>query len=241
MVDASDAILAASEGVTYVDGTRFRVIDSQGRSTAFEYETGIVLTLDASLAGTDAADGIVLEVFDGVTSRTFELDIDGAFNPANIAVTIPEDPTMDQLTAALVDAINGSGGLSLTAMAADNRVQLIGGTPLATVTSSRVTVAVDGEFGTLVGFGIRVPADGSEPAAGVAEDGQTFTVRRGAATVVTFEFDTNGSVQTQGAVPVSIPNNATLDQIADAIVRAVAGTTLGLVPDDAGFGRVFLG
>ncbi len=241
MVDASDAILAASEGVTYVDGTRFRVLDSQGQSTTFEYETGIVLTLDASLAGTDAADGIVLEVFDGVTSRTFELDNDGALNPANIAVAIPEDPTMAQLTGALVDAINGSGGLSLTAVAADNRVQLSGGTPLATVTSSRVTVAVDGEFGTLVGFGIRVPADGSEPAAGVAEDGQTFTVRRGTATEVTFEFDTNGSVRTEGAVSVSIPNNATLDQIADAIVRAVAGTTLGLVPDDAGFGRVFLG
>ena len=87
---------------------------------------------------------------------------------------------------------------------------------------------------------MQVPADGNL-VADTVEDGQTFVVRRGAATAVTFELDNNGSLDTAGARAVTIPANASLDDIAGAIVRAIGGAGLGLSPTNAGFGRVFIG
>ncbi len=241
LLDDSDAVVSAANGVTYIDGTELQILDSSGESTTFEYETGIVLSLAGNLAGSDAADGVSIDVFDGASSQTFELDTDGSFNSGNIPVSLPSEPSMAELTEALVDAINGASGLNLQATGSGSQIQLLGGTPLASVTPSSSQVSVAGAIGTSIGFGLQIPAAGTAPAADAVEDGQTFTIGRGAVTAVTFEFDMNDSVQTAGAVPVTLSANPTLDEVADAIVRAVAGTGLGLSPENAGFGRVFLG
>ena len=240
MVDASDAIIAAAEGTEYADGGMLNVIDATGETATFEYETGIVLTLGPGLVTGDNADGITLTVFDGNNEATFELDNDGVTDPNNVTVSVPASGDLEQLTQAVAAAINSAAGLSFTATVAESEIQLLGGTPLSTAASNSPLVGVEGSIGTSIGFGLRIPNDAAAPDGSIA-DGQTFVIRRGAVNAVTFEFDTNNSVETAGAVPVRIPANPTLDEIADEIVRGVGGTTLGLIPENAGFGRVFLG
>ena len=241
MVDSGDAIVAASDGVTYEDGTMFRVVDGQGTAHLFEYETGITLDLAPGLVIPGGANGIVIELFDGSVSRSFELDTDGSVFPGNIAIAVPEGATLGELAERIAEGIHSASGLALSATAFGERVQLLGGTPLSTASVNSGLISVAGQIGTSTGFGLRIPAEGNAPAPGAVVDGQTFTIRRGAAIVRTFEFDTDGNTTTPGAIPVAIGANAGLDEIADAIVRAVGGAGLGLIPEDAGFGRVFLG
>ncbi len=239
MIDSSDAIIAATNGVNYVDGDRLNILDLEGGITTFEYDSGITLTLSQSLTGT-FADGIVFDVFDGTNLLSFELDNDQIFDPVNNQVPIPAAGNANQVAAALVGAINGSAALSFTAVASDNVVQLLGGTPLSTAASNTGFVTIAGRIGTSTGFGFEIPADGARPS-DLISDGQTFIVRRGAVREVVFELDDDRLISTPGATPVSLPLNPTLDQIADAIVRAVGGAGLGLSPENAGFGRVLIG
>ena len=236
MIDATDAIIQATDGASYVDGGVLNVIDGFGQSTSFEYETGITVSLNPLLLGLDLADGSTIEVFDGSSTVTFELTDDDFTNPLNVVVEVPD--TLDDLAIAIADAINQSS-LNVTADPFGGSIQLLGSNPLTTVSSSSVFITSRGSIGTMIGFGLQIPNDGAEVANSV-EDGQTFTVRQGSTNSATFELDTNGSV-TAGNIPVSFGFNATLDQIADAIVLAVGGAPLGLDPFNAGFGRVAFG
>lgn len=237
-VDASDAIVATVNGVNYTDGDRLTIRDSNGDSTTFEYETGIAIDISPTLVG-NAADGSTITVFDGDITKIFEFDTNGLVT-LGIPVPIPAAGNAQQLAAALAEAINADPDLDFTARSGDARVQLVGGTPLSTAASNTGFITVSGEIGVGTGFGIGIPAFGSLPDPSVG-DGQTFIVSRGAVTVVTFELDNDGLITTPGATPVEIDLNSSLDDIADAIVRAVGGAGLGLSPVNAGFGRVFLG
>ena len=239
MIDSSDAIVAASNGSTYVDGDRLTLVSLDGTNTTFEYEVGISVTISASVTA-DLADGITFELFDGSNLLTFEFDNNGLFDAANAPIQIPAAGTTDVLAQALADAINSTPALGFTANVAGNVVQLLGGNPLASVTSNSNFVTSTGQIGTDIGFGIQVPNNGAIPADTIG-DGQTFIVRRGSVNEVTYELDQDGIIDTAGATAVSIPLNPTLDDVADAIVRAVGGSGLGLNPTNAGFGRVFLG
>ncbi|MCG8651915.1 MAG: GEVED domain-containing protein, partial [Pirellulales bacterium] len=115
-----------------------------------------------------------------------------------------------------------------------------GNNPLAFAAFNSFFVTVSGSIGTSSGFGFQIPANGAAPADTIS-DGQVFVVRRGAVSEVFFELDNDGIIDTPGATAVTIPVNASLDDIADAVVRAVGGAGLGLSPENAGFGRVFLG
>ncbi|QDT02610.1 Dockerin type I repeat protein [Rubripirellula lacrimiformis] len=239
MIDSSDAIVAASNGVSYVDGGVLSVRDLAGGSTDFEYESGIRLRIPTGTIENGAGDGVEFEVFDGVNTITFELDDDGLSDTANVAVAIPLAGNDSQIAEALAAAVNDSI-LNLTANTNANIVQFLGSNPLSSVTADNNTYAISGAIGTQIGFGLQVPFDGSAVADSM-EDGQTFVIRRGADTEVVFEFDSNGSLENEDAKGVTISAGASLDQIADAIVRAVGGAGLGLSPMNAGFGRVFLG
>ncbi|NND97104.1 MAG: hypothetical protein HKN47_07240, partial [Pirellulaceae bacterium] len=239
MIDASDAVIAAADGNTYTDGQVLNVLDTIGGSTPFEYELGLQIALSSSLNGT-FGDGITFDVFDGNNLISFELDSNQLFDPDNNPVVIPAAGNANQIAAALAAAINASAALNFTAAVSDSTIQLLGGTPLSSVQTANPFVMVNGTIGTSPGFGIRIPADGAAPDSSIT-DGQTFVVRRGALTEVTFELDFDGTVDTPNATAVTLPADPTLDQIADAIVRAIGGAGLGLSPENAGFGQVFLG
>ncbi len=239
MVDAQDAIIQALDGEDYSDGDLLRVVDASGTINRFEFETGIVLSATSTTIEAEDADGLLIDVFDGTSTLTFELDNDLLFSPTNVPVSILETDGVPEIGIALAAAVNGSG-LNIVAIATETGVQFLGSNPLASVTTESTDVRVNGSIGTSIGFGIQVPNDGTAVADTVT-DGQTFTIRRGAAEAVTFEFDTNGLLETIGAVAVTPADITNLDSVADAIFRAVAGAGLGLNPVNAGFGRVFLG
>tara|TARA_R110002049_G_scaffold2750_10_gene22411 strand:+ start:25159 stop:41367 length:16209 start_codon:yes stop_codon:yes gene_type:complete len=239
MVDASDAIVSASAGNSYVDGSRLNLIDLSGQTTTFEYETGLVMTINAATTG-ETADGFTLDVFDGSNTLLFELDNNGSVDPSRIGISIPQLGDADQIASAIANTLSNAAGLNLTVNVDGNRVQLLGSSPLATVATNTTSITTAGQIGTSIGYGIQIPAEGARPAATI-QDGQTFIVSRGSASSVTFELDTNNQVDTTGATAVRFSANATLDQIADAIVRAVGGAGLGLAPSNVGFGRVLIG
>ncbi|QDT08766.1 dockerin type I domain-containing protein [Planctomycetes bacterium K23_9] len=239
MVDASDAVITASNGNDYVDGGVLNVLDTLGESTAFEYELGIQINLSTSLTAAQA-DGIVFEVFDGNTLLSFELNSDDNFDNTNNEIPIPEAGTSQQIADAIAAAINSSTALNFTAATAGSTIQLLGGTPLSSVTTTDNFVTTTGAIGTSTGFGFQIPFELAAPASSIS-DGQTFTIRRGAVDSETFEFTTDGVVNTADAIAINIGGNQTLDQIADQIVRAVGGTGLGVNPSNVGAGRIFLG
>ena len=240
MVDASDAIVAALDGGAYVDGGILNVLDRNGNSTAFEYETGLRMEISTSLTGA-TADGITFTLFDGTNQQTFELDSDGLFiNTENIRVNVPAAGNSEQIAEALATVIDSSLGLNFDVNLSGSTIQLLGGTPLSFATTNSNFVNVNGSIGTEIGFGLQIPAIGAAPDTSIA-DGQSFTVRRGAIAEEVFELDFDGILNDPEANRVALPLNPTLDQIADAIVRATGGTTLGLDPSNQGFGRVFLG
>jgi hypothetical protein len=241
MVDGSDAVVQAGDGDTYSDGEQLNVFDAEGLKTTFEYETGLTVRVNPLILDLGLADGLTMEVFDGVSSVTFELDDNTFSNPLNTVIDIPG--TVGSLTVAIADAINASG-LNLSAIAQDNAVQLLGSNPLASVETNSSLVSVEGELGVAVGFGLLIPNDGADISNAVQE-GQTFGVRQGSLNTVTFELDSDNNVQSNddGVPNVSVPFNftSTLDQLADAIVLAIGQAPLGLDPSNAGFGRVVLG
>lgn len=240
MVDASDAIISASAGTAYVDGTQLNVIDSTGATTSFEYETGLMLTLTNGLTLNDAADGVTFELFDGQQTRIYEFDNDSVFDSSRIRVPIEQNVSATDLATALAAAVNDSVGFQLTAYASADRVQFLGGTPLSTATSSSSLVTIAGAIGTSVGFGLQLPTNGAALGDTIV-DGQVFTIFRGSVNQATFEFSSDGSVDTVGAIPVSFNANSSLDSLANELVRAIGGTTLGLIPVNEGFGRISLG
>ena len=136
MVDATDAIVSATAGNVYVDGSRLNVIDRNGVTTTFEYETGLVMTVNAATTG-ETADGFEFEIFDGTNTLQFELDNDGVFDPLAIPITIPQVGDAEQIAAAIASTLSGAAGLNMTVNTSGNQVQLLGSNPLATVTSAR--------------------------------------------------------------------------------------------------------
>ena len=241
MIDSTDAIVSASAGSTYSDGERLNVIDLEGNTSTFEYETGLTLSINSLVIELGLADGLTIEVFDGVSTVTFELDDDDVTSALNTAV--PVSSTVGILATSIADAINASG-LNLSAIAVGESVQLLGDNPLASVTPSSALFSVSGEVGVSSGFGLKIPNDG----VGVSdtlEEGQTFSVRQGSLNNITFEFDSDNNVESNDAgVPnVAVPFSevSTLDSLADAIALAIGGEPLGLDPFNVGSGRITLG
>ncbi len=241
MIDSTDAIVSASAGNTYSDGERLNLIDLEGNTSTFEYETGLTLDINSLVIDLGLADGLTLEVFDGVSTVTFELDDDDVTNALNTVISVPS--TVGILTSSIADAINASG-LNLSAIAVGESVQLLGDNPLASVTPSSALVSVRGEVGVSPGFGLKIPNDGGG-VADTLEEGQTFSVRQGSLNNITFEFDSDNNVESNDAgVPnVAIPFSevSTLDSLADAIALAIGGEPLGLDPFNVGSGLITLG
>ena len=239
MIDSSDAIIRAADGVVYPDGRRVTVIDELNQPTTFEYDSGILIDLPVGLNAVNA-DGLTVEVYDGQVTRVFELDSNNAALPIATAVAIPAAGDSADFAEALAAAIDADPLLNFTARSSGETVQLVGGTPLSTATSTNAAVQISGRIGTSTGFGFEFPTIGNSQLADVT-DGQSVIVRLGAVNEIVFEFDNNGLLNDQDATAVPIPDNASLDQVINALVIAIGGSGLGLAPVNAGFGRIFLG
>ncbi len=241
MIDSTDAIVSANKGITYRDGDRLNIIDSEGNTSTFEYETGLTLSINPLLIDLGLSDGLTIAVFDGVSTVTFELDDDDVSDELNTAIPVPS--TVGILAASLADAINASS-LNLTSIAVENSVQLLGSDPLSSVTPSSALISVQGEIGVSPGFGLRIPNDGTG-ISDTLEEGQTFSVRQGSLNNITFEFDSDNNVESNDAgVPnIAIPFSevSTLDGLAEAIALAIGGAPLGLDPFNVGSGQITLG
>ena len=241
MIDSTDAIVSASAGDTYSDGERLNIIELEGNTTTFEYETGLTMSINSLVIDLGLADGLTLEVFDGVSTVTFELDDDDVTSGLNTAIAVPS--TVEILASSIANAINDSS-LNMSAIAVGESVQLLGNNPLASVTPSSALVSVRGEVGVSSGFGLRIPNDGVD-VSDALEEGQTFSVRQGSLNNITFEFDSDNNVESNDAgVPnVAVPFSevSTLDSLADAIALAIGGEPLGLDPFNVGSGRITLG
>jgi hypothetical protein len=239
VIDASDAIVRAASPLLYADGDVLQMRTTDNRIVRFEYDRGITLTVSEAVRDISILDAVTIQVFDGTTRRTFELDTNAASNVINTAVPISPAASRIDVAIALAAAINASG-LNLNATAVGSVVQLLGINVLANAVSSSAFVTSAGTLGTSSGFGFQIP-NRDNLVADTLIDGQSFVVRRGANTVVTFEFDNNGTVTTPGATRIAFTANQTLDSLANEIVRLIGSAGIGLSPRNAGFGRVFLG
>ncbi|MEL6108918.1 MAG: GEVED domain-containing protein [Planctomycetota bacterium] len=239
MIDASDAIVQANDGFNYIDGETLSIIDGLGQTTNFEYETGVTINISSSLSAA-GADGVTIDIFDGSVTRQFEFDNNDAVSPLATPVVIPPAGSPSDFAALLAEAINNDAFLNLTATSANNFVQLTGGTPLTSATSSSVFVTSSGQIGTAIGFGLEIPNEGASLSTTLT-DGQSFIIRRGDLQAVTFELDSDGFLNDETATAVPFSLNSSLDELADELVRVIGGAGLGLNPSNAGFGRVFLG
>ncbi len=241
LLDASDSVLLFGPGADLADGAVTTLLTTTGQLVDFEAESGVRVDVD-TLAVVGGFDGQVLTIFNGIVAVNFEINTNLVVSATSIPVTVAATASATQVAAALALAINAAG-INVTANSSGAALQLLGTSPLVTASSptpAATIFAVSGAIGTRVGFGIQIPADGAAVSATVA-DGQTFVIRRGATLVRTFEIDFSGGVSTPGAIAITTGVNPTLDQLADAIVRAVGGAGLGLAPTNAGAGRVVLG
>jgi hypothetical protein len=190
--------------------------------------------------GAAANDGDTFIIANGGVFRTFEFDIGNGFATGNINVNFTNASTQNDIANAIVAAVQSqavllgvnpvnatNGAVNLNSQA--NTTANVTGAP--TLTASVQASGVDV---------IQVPAAGG--GVGGVVDAQTFTITQGPLTV-RFEFDNNNSfnpanrrIAFSSVAPIS-----TADQIANAIVAAIQGTTLGLTPQNIGSGQVTLG
>ena len=200
------------------------------------------------ITGATLTDGQTFQVSDGQHAVTFEFDSDGSLNDASdVAVPFTAADSAATVAAAIVAAVNnpvsGSGtAYSLGIQAAINPgdakfVVLDGAQAIFLPGASPLTAyqtALTSKMTTDFAHGLRtVDANGADVTGAKLTDGQTFQVSDGQH-AVTFEFDSDGTLNDPSdvAVPFTAADNAAT--IAAAIVAAVnhpvsgSGTTYSL-------------
>lgn len=222
--------IVAVLGQLLQDGDTFQVRAS-GQSKTFEFDSGISLRVPAAGGNPGGLrDGDTFTI-DGVV---FEFDTDGNFTAGNATINLIVDAGV-QIPA----AGGGNGGLS-----DGDRLIINNG-----LGGPNVVFEFDRDRPTLVGSGTR-PIDITNlelhlPIAGGGfggiQDGDTFAVNDGfGGPDVVFEFDKNNSVVAGNRV-VSITDQSTQDEVADAVVIALQIAGLNLRPVNQGGGVVRLG
>jgi hypothetical protein len=182
------------------------------------------------------ADGETFTLDDGTRVTTFEFNRVGSVQTGNIAIPFQARDTYEDLGVIIATAIANRSPV-LDPVHLGNGVVNVGGTSLTVLDTEGSRLTQEGLPGVQSGFGILIPSIGGVPQGIV--DGTTFQIGNGIDLPIVFEFDTNNNV-VPGHTPVPIPNNPTLQQVANAIAQAVTGVGLGLIPSNAGNGRVLL-
>jgi hypothetical protein len=193
------------------------------------------LTTTGSVNG-GVRDGNVFTLDDGQQVHSFEFDRDNRITGSNTPISFTQRDTHLQIADKIVAAIRARTSLTPVHLGG-GRIHLAGNL-LTVLNTAGTQLTQAGRPGVTPEFGIRIPSAAGVPV-GIA-DGQTFRIGNGIGLPVTFEFDTNGTV-VPGNTIVAIPaNNPSLNQIANAMVQAIASVGIGLTPVNVGSGRVIL-
>ena len=221
--------------------------------------------------GADIADGDTFTIQKGSNLPVrFEFDSNGFATSGNVRVVFTRFSRPQDIATALSTAIRNATSLDLTpedlgggalrlrgpkpildlsaapsltqaGLSDGQTFQIDDGTRVVTFEFDSNGIAVPGNPTINIAdtFTLLVPTAGSAPG-GVA-DGQTFSIRNSALGVnAIFEFDTDNSIAA-GNIRVAVTSLGSRDQVANAIVTAVAGVSaLSLSPVHAGNGIVVL-
>lgn len=239
-------VLVAPKANQVGDGDQISVIDSNGGTVIFEFETGFllnmpeVLTLEVPSQGTNQGGLIDGGVFT-LAGLVFELDSNGTTVPGSIPVALPTASTpinpnareayLSQIADNIRDAIQGAVDNPNTVL--DVEVRTVGSRIL--IGSEAGTVVDAGTSGLVIEprtIGLEVPPAGSDIGGVIV--GETFTISDGDDTV-TFQFEDATTPAAAGNVGVDISavGGTALgpQETAEAIIAAIEGTALRVTPE----------
>jgi large repetitive protein len=238
LLNAKEVAVVARDASRYQDGDQFDVLDASGSLTKFEFDLGYLVTVP-STNGIDAqlTEGQTFVITDGTLSVTFEFDSDNSVASGNQPVPLNAEATSLQDAAqSIVMAIRETSLQLQTTLLDSGRFQILGSDSVELdVLESGLVVA--GSPGVQGVFGLEIPLQSGVPDG--VNDGQTFIIDQ-SGNPVTFELDTNGTVQ-PGNVPVRFLSGASSAEIGAALATAINGTGLGLSAAYVGNGIVRLG
>lgn len=225
-------VLTAQDGATVSDGQQFRILDENGVSAVYEYESGYSIQVPQTLAITvpsvGAATGGIIDGqsfkigFNG-TEVTFELDSNNNTVLGNVPISIAVGDTATQVRDKILAVLAADTVLNLAPKAVGTDSIHLGSLPLHTLDISN---------SQLIPSGV---------SSGVA-DGQSFLFSQDGQTRV-FEFNTIGDTNIgTGNIAIPFARNMTNTDIAAAIVTTLSaqGFDLPLLAD-LGNGLVHLG
>jgi Bacterial Ig domain/Dockerin type I domain/GEVED domain len=233
-------VIKAPAGDQISDGDKFTILDQNGGTSYFEFDSGFRLqlpeglVLQLPLAGGSfggIADGDRVSINDGTRTFTFEFDINLNTLAGNIRVPFTVGDTRDQIAQTLVNAIRSTTVAVLPQLQSNGRIFL----------GAEAGVVVNTAFSAIsqpsVTQAIRIPDLGHRP--GGITDGQTFVLSDGRRSV-TFEYDDNGSF-TSGNFVIDIAGLSTQLQVATATLSALASSPINIDPVNLGNGLIYLG
>ncbi|RMF42904.1 MAG: tandem-95 repeat protein, partial [Planctomycetota bacterium] len=232
--------LIAPPGDAVRDGDTFTIIDDNGGRVVFEYESGFRLqvpqglTLLTPLAGGGfggIADGDRFTITAGSQSVTFEFDRNNNVLSGNVPVLFELGDSQEEITDAIVAAIQGAG-LPVTAAKRDAGTIFLGA-----AAGVRVNTTFSALTQPTTTLALQMPPLGPRP--GGVTDGQRFTISDGQRTV-TFEYDTDGAIA-PGAVAVDISGALTVSDLTDATLLALQQSNLAIAPRILANDLVYIG
>ena len=241
----SRTVLIAPDASEVADGDQLVVTDDAGGIVTLEFESGIsllvpeALTLVVPQIGTNTGglrDGDLFEVNDGSNDPVvFEFNLPGdAKLPDSIEVTLPEQatPSSEPELQAFLELIAGNiataiqGEVDAGRLDVDVRQQgshvIIGAEAGARAFTS--LTALEQLPRTLA---LEVPSTGVGPTG--IQDGDTFDITAAGATI-TFEFNTNGLLSDSTHFPIAVDPDASAEEIAIAIRRAIENSAFSFIP-----------
>lgn len=221
-----------SSGDQIREGEVFQIRDNLGGTLNLEFESGgytlqlpkslelIIPDVGAGLGG--IRDGDTFTINDGVSTRTFEMDSDNVFTTgvSRTIVQFLNSDTQTVIASKILASITNIGYLAKI---------------LPSVQGSPLSILVGGSRGTtlsVTGSGFTLPEAtlGIQVLVSNTPDGQTFTINDGSQTI-TFEFDSNDTLSNNVNVRVNTSAASTTGAVAQAIVSAIATTTLRVLPE----------
>ncbi len=224
----------APAGDEVTDGDQVILVDEAGNRSVFEYESGYSLVVPATLTLTvEGANNAFADQQTFVitspsgNSLTFEVNLSGATTGGRVPVELTSASTLT----AVRDAFLASFSLPAPGNASQTVAQFLNLAPIAIGSGQIQLGSIDGHVVTSGAPGLTV----SGQADGI-EDGQSF-IYATATESITFEFDTDNSLNDSANVAIPFTRQSTPAQIAEAIVAAVRSQPLGLtsaVASDAG-------
>ncbi|MGI9471938.1 MAG: GEVED domain-containing protein, partial [Rubripirellula sp.] len=243
-------VLVAPDPSLVNDGDQLSIVDSDGGTLVFEFESGYSLlvpepiTMVVPQVGTNAgglSDGDIFQINDGSNPIVvFEFNQDDTTLPGTVPVVLPpgQTPTVESdLQAFLEEIANNIGDAIQTQIDAgtlnvDVRVLgtrvVVGAEP-----GARAVTSLSGLQQLPRTLALQVPSTGV--GTGGIQDGDTFVIDNGTRSE-TFEFDTNNVLNNTTNIRVNVIGVAAATDVALAVQDAVATSGLGLTPAIEGNG-----